>query len=128
MIIPGETFNIPIVVVGQDFGVTTGQIYASFLWLKSNDEPFLHQKPYNQWITAKCSNASYTVYSGRQHEILYLQTTPRKVEKYGNRKIIQDSISTLKTGCINPNLLETPVFVNITHLECPKGFIFQEKL
>ena len=130
-IFPGETFNISMVAVGQDFGVTTGQVYASFIPLKHNDEPVLDHKQYNQWISASCSNASYTVYSGSQQKILYLQTRRIPVQKYGNSKSIQNLIISLNNdthSCISPNLLETPVFINITLLECPKGFIFQEQL
>ena len=124
-----------MVVVGQDFGVTTGYAYAKLMSLQQDDmishnTPSLHQHRKRQWIPAKCTTFNYTVYTMEEHVILYLHTTTRLVENYGNQKKLQNSISIYNSSpksCATLDILETPVYINLSLLTCPRGFIFQKQ-
>ena len=131
-IYPGESFNVSVVVVGYDLGVTTGTIHANFMPSKQYSTPLLYRDQYHQWIgnSKQCSVANYTVYSTNKYEILYLQTTATVVNTYGDESDINTSVSTYNYGqhsCLNSNLLTTPVFINVTLLPgCPPGFTLQD--
>ena len=131
-VIPGETIQIPAVVVGQDFGVTAGYVYANLIQddMIHHNTQSSHQHRKQQWIPAKCSTFNYTVHTMKERVILYLHTTTRPVENYGNQEKIQNSISNYNSSpksCVTLDILETPVYINITLLRCPKGFIFQKQ-
>ena len=126
----GEPFKISVVVVGYDFGVTTGTIHADFMTSKRRTTPLLHPSQYHQLIrnSNQCSNLNYTVYSTERYEILHLQTTTEAVNVYGNESGINTSILKYNYDqhtCLDENLLTTPVFINITLVPgCPPGFTF----
>ena len=132
----GETITFPTCIVGYDFGTTVGTIYARSLY--SN---FLTKK--DKWqlaiYSAKCVPFNYTArsYSKHDYELLLLQTSSLPVSayisnesnehdflkyKYEIRKQIFDYFSHNQLGCIDTDLLTTPVFINITLLPgCPPG-------
>ncbi len=76
----GEVFNISVVLVGYDFGVTTGAIRAGFLPSRGYSLPSINSNQYHQLIdtSTHCSNITYNVYSKNAHEILYLYTSEVK--------------------------------------------------
>ena len=124
-IIPGESIDLSIVVVGQDFGATTGLVYAYIQKLNTQ------QRKYQQWHldTPECLAVNYTVNASgfKDHELLYLHTTRSSVNIW-NQTEIQKSISDYaEDGCIDTNLLTTPVYFNITLLKCPKGFTLRDQ-
>ena len=122
---PGERIKLSMVVVGHDFGVITGIVHANFWPLKRSNLSALDDDQYHQWIeiSRQCSNLIYTIYSANE---LYLQTSTNTVSSSSEKSSISDSISEYKhnqDGCLKPNLLTTPVFINITLLSgCPPGF------
>ena len=124
----GEPFNLSLVVVGHDFGITTGAIYANF-----NGKQKLARS--HQWLNeTKCSNVTYTIISANKYEILYLQTKENIVNSYniyGNRNLLNYSIVKYTSfndhGCLDQNLLTTQVYVNVSILSgCPLGFRFDK--
>ena len=131
----GEPFKLLLAVVGHDFGVTKGVITAKFIRQKGHSQPKLDQSQYHQWLNfskPQCSNMTYTIISTNENESMYLQTT-NVVRTYGNKDYINVLIRRYHTysnrGCLNPNLLSTPVYVNISILPgCPPGFRFDEDI
>ena len=131
---PGETFSLSVVIVGGNFGTTTGTVYADFLLPSSLYTKVASLKAdyqHAQWITnnKKCFNLQYTIYSNHSHEpfILYLTSTNelRSVVRnsFSRKSDLEEDISTYhSTGVISDNLLRTPIFLNITLLPCPPGF------
>lgn len=110
----GESFNLSLVVVGHDFGVTTGAITANFISQNGHSQPRLHQYQYHQWLgSTQCSNVTYTVSSVNEMENIYLQTTTRIVSKLNNKHVINDLIeiydSNNNYGCLGPKLLTVPI-------------------
>ena len=127
----GEPFNLSLVVVGHDFGVTTGAITANFILNDKQSRPKLDQHQYHQWLSGtQCSNVTYTIISTNEYENLYLQTT-NVVTTYGDKEFIHHSITTYNShdhhGCLDPNLLTTPVYVHVSILPgCPPGFRYDQ--
>jgi predicted outer membrane repeat protein len=124
----GESFNLSLVVVGHDFGVTTGAITANFISQNGHSQPRLHQYQYHQWLgSTQCSNVTYTVFSVNEMENIYLQTTSRIVSKLNSKHVINDLIeiydSNNNYGCLGPKLLTVPIYVNVSIFRgCPPGF------
>lgn len=123
---PGERFTFAAVLVGAEFGAVTGSVYAQFLSQRNSKLYPPHQ--YSQRVDEfrKCTLLSYTVHSSSSHEILVLTSSDQTVLQYGNQEEIQteaDSyISEVLLKYIPPNLLTTPVYINLTLLPCPQGF------
>ena len=62
---PGEAFNIPAVVVGENFGTVTGSVHSKFLSLGTNRKaPYLEEFQNLQKFSrsAGCTQLQYTVY------------------------------------------------------------------
>ena len=126
----GEPFNLSLITVGHDFGVTTGTINANFI--SQNKQSQSKLDPHHQWLNSpQCSNVTYTIISRNKREILYLQTTTNVVSTYGDKCLITNLIETYNSndlyGCLDTNLLTTPVYVNASILPgCPTGLWFDE--
>ena len=129
----GEVFNISVVLVGYDFGVTTGTVRAGFLQPRGFSLPSINSNQYHQLIdtSTHCSNITYNVYSKNAHEILYLYTS--ETNNYMDYDHLPDAISyikdlidrynSMKHRCASVHLFRMPVFINITLLDgCPPGF------
>ena len=130
----GETITLPACIVGYDFGTTVGTIHARSLY------PDYHSKQDKSQLvidSEKCVLFNYTVYSKRDYELLLLQTSSLPVsglisnestenDIFHYKHVIKEGISGYvsynQSGCIRPELLATPVFMNITLLPgCPPG-------
>ena len=129
----GETITLSACIVGYDFGTTVGTIHARSLY-----SGFLSKRHKSQLVidSERCVPLKYTVYSKLDYELLLLQISSLPVSAYISNKstkydifnyenIIKDKIlnfSHNQFGCINPDLLTTPILINITLLPgCPPG-------
>ena len=125
----GETITLPACIVGYDFGTTVGTIYARSLYLG-----FLSNQEKSQIVndSTKCVLFNYTVYSKQDYKYLLLQASSLPATGYISNEndtfqdIIKDEISEYvshnQSGCLEPELLTTPIFINITLLPgCPLG-------
>ena len=128
----GETITLPACLVGYDFGTTVGMIHARLL--RSNSNLDKSQLVSN---SEQCFLFNYTVYSKQDNELLLLQTsflpvsayvsnisTEKDIFTYENkiRSSISEYVSHNRLGCISPELISTPIFINITLLPgCPPG-------
>ena len=131
-IYPGESINFSMVVVGHDFGITTGAITANLISQSGHSQSRLRQHEYHQWLgSTQCTNLTYTIISVNENENLYLQTTSNVVSKVGNKHVISNLIKTYYSndhhGCLDQKLLNTPVYINISLFpNCPPGFRFDK--
>ena len=132
----GDTITLSACIVGYDFGTTVGLIYAKSLYSDSHSEQDKSQLIIDS-EHEKCVPFNYTVYSKRDHELLLLQTSSlpvsaiisnesTKYDIFNYENAIQGQISNYvsrnQSGCILPELLTTPIFINITLLPgCPPG-------
>ncbi len=128
---PGEKFNLSVALVGNDFGLVTGGVYA--LDTSGEDVSFLFYPGEKlQPITdLRCTDIEYSVYPVRENtatanlilstdsnsasvQLVVFQTPfsfdyPDSIRKYFNENEI------------TAQLLNAPVFVRITILPCPLG-------
>ena len=74
---PGQNFAIPAAVVGFNFALTSGSVYAQFLFSEASlGSEFQYVQGVNQ---TKCSQLQYSVLSGKKQETLVLTTNGRQV-------------------------------------------------
>ena len=129
---PGETFTIPAAIVGDDFGISFGTVYAD-IYTSNNDGASVSIKPPSQGMDfyKKCANLTYTILSNDTAEIiLYLTVSPVDLntadDYYRSYSEIENKCDEYKqTGFIDPYMLSIPVFFNVTLLDCPPGFTLQ---
>ena len=125
VIYSGETFHLPIAIVGYDFGTTKGTVHSGFVRLNGSlSSQHLLSSQYDQWAeSTQCTNVNYTVFSSSEQEIMYLHAHKVSVNAYSNITSMNQSIENWhQNHCIDEDLLTTPVFLNITFLPCPPGF------
>ena len=74
---PGENFTIPAAVVGFNFALTSGSVYAQFL---SSDASLGSESQYVQGVAHNgCSQLQYSVLSDKENETLVLTADGRQV-------------------------------------------------
>ena len=121
---PGEKITIPVAIVGGDFGTTVGNVYYGFL----NQTSWASQLVSNN---TKCTNVTVNLYSMKHdvHAVLYLSTFPygivgnQQLKSYFlNKDDIYKSVEKYESnGKISFALRTTPVFVELSFLQCPPG-------
>ena len=87
---PGETFTIPAILVGGDYGTTIGTVHASFISPNISSVPvFEADHQYDQWIgnISACTNIKYTVYS-KQDFKMYLTVSFSDHTEVTKKKLI----------------------------------------
>ena len=135
-IYPGQTIIISVVATGQDFGTVAGSVFAQFLRLTHGGVPKLETLQYSQAVGKDyCNQLNYTIYhsqDGPSNAVLVF-TPEYKDVSYFIRKdsvFVRDSIKTYLLWVKHVDnytpfpkqVLEYPVYVNITLLPCPLGF------
>ena len=135
---PGETFNISAVVVGQGFGAADGTVYALFT---NKDTPRLEELQQSQRTKHNsCTKLKYTVFTANKKEIMALsvnQITANYYHAWSAQNItkqykqIQQNPQNMLGMYINRRvvnrLLAFEVFINITLLPCPPGFMLSDQ-
>ena len=124
---PGEQFSLHAVVVGGDYGTTTGNVYTSFLH-QNPTSVFGSSLQQHQIITtnSECSVLNFSVYSNESSEILFLTTHETLslagdyYNKYIHCKKVSDNCD--DTDIIYRKLRTTPLFIDINLLPCPPEF------
>ena len=128
----GEVIEIPVVLVGADFGTTIGNIHASVIHENSSQTDHdIHTRvdvyPIKQ--NKKCTILKYKTVSSNSYQLVYLSTTSTDTRHISSNsdniyKIeLQREIVYYEThGMVQDLLQYTPIFVNISLSECPPGF------
>ena len=125
---PGQTINISAVVVGQDFGTVAGSVYAQFL--QRGSPPQLKSEQEVQGVTQhKCNHLYYTIFSQTEvsEAVLILTAHYSHVAKFNNREYsdtLKEWQNVYRTQAVEPLVYSNiPVYVNISLLPCPPGFM-----
>ena len=130
---PGEALNIPAVVVWYRFGTATGSEHSKFLSLgKNRTAPNLEGFQHFQKVSrsAGCSELQYTVLSENEKEVMVLTAQDIVTTlNYGSQSEA-DELATYceELGSPPSELLTYPVYINITLLPCPLGFMLHSSL
>ena len=119
---PGETFTIAAVIVGWDFGTTTGIVYANYFPNSMDVE--LDSKSLSGHVISnvkKCVNISYSLFSSH---------TPVNVTMYVTavRMASQTALQYIPPCTEKICNHTTPLFFNISLLPCPPGFTLINKV
>ena len=128
---PGEYFIVPIVIVGGDFGTTTGTVYTHFNTTNFQQCLQFSNTTSEQVITESkvCTNLTYCFYGSNDSSTVnvYLITNTLSTKQsaaFTSRQEVVGAIEKYnKEKVINQTLLNTPVVLNITFLPCPPGFV-----
>ncbi len=127
---PGEPFQVSAVVVGDRFGTVYGSVYAQLLPLQSSAEvASIGDLEYSQQVRHQnCTDLTYTIYSNSNAVCIVLTAKSVIVQQYPNHDEIEDYILPAidlynRTGEVNVILQSLPVFINVTLLPCPLGFM-----
>ena len=122
---PGETFSLLAAVVGETFGTVTGSVYTQFLPLLHGVAPALGQLQQSQaTVPDNCTTLTYTIQSDSEEVVMVLTANEVAVTGYPNTTYVYKMISNYRLdGTISRDLLSIPLYVNITLLPCPLGFM-----
>ena len=130
---PGESFTIDCVIVGGDFGTTTGTVYASIESLDNSTDylpilasPYMYNQVINR--TRECTKLQYTLLSNttgitvmfvlRATETAMSENIPNNITDLCQRYEIEQIIT--------PELINTPVVIPLVIQPCPIGFVLQQ--
>ena len=128
---PGELFTLPAMLVGSDFGPTSGIVHSRLLTDNSKQQKtdaYL-DTPSQLLHHSSCTKLNYTIFSattGTKPALMQLRAIKSNLiwdpnENY--RESINNSIDRYyNEGIIEGTLIFTPLFVNVTLKPCPSGF------
>ncbi|XP_064405272.1 uncharacterized protein LOC135350422 isoform X1 [Halichondria panicea] len=126
----GERFNLSLAVVGDDFGVVTGSVFALNLNDSEKEITFLN---FHKNITdAECVDIEYSVHSVNKNVIILLAIDRNAAailqefytDEYIFGKEYRAQIDQYNSSEeITSFLLAAPVLVNVTILPCPLGMV-----
>ena len=94
---PGETFTIPAVVVGENFGTVTGSVHSKFLPLgKNSTAPNLEGFQQIQKVSRSvgCTELQYTVLSENEKEVMVLTAKDVTTLYYGSQSEVDELVTT----------------------------------
>ena len=136
---PGGQFSLPVVVVGGDYGTTTGAVYASFL--NETSTSLLESSNQQHEVISKsseCTMLNFSVHSNESSDIIFLTVQEAHIKSVGEFFEYYECILLLIALFDGNNtfyiydcdMIETdiklrniPLFVYIDFLPCPPGFI-----
>ena len=116
---PGENFTVPIILVGADYGTTTGVVYTGIVPSENSTNIKLDSNPENGHVISKhkqCTILNYSLSTKKNSEydvIMYISL------------INSNTLSVHGGNCVDDycyGLEDMPLFVNLTLLPCPPGF------
>ena len=132
---PGESFTIPISLVGVDYGTTTGVVYTDIIASENSTHVKLDSNPENGLMirdNKKCTSLNYSLSTNYTSGIdnntitMYISAIPfiSRQSRDESQTFPDICIATpdnyLEGYCFGPRLVA--VFINITLLPCPPGF------
>ena len=121
---PGEEFSIFAAVVGDMFGTVAGSVYAQILSLSNATLGDLQHS--QQTNSHECAELKYSLLTEPGLVEMAFTANNIPVQSYLNDSTIlrEPYIIYNEYGNVNYESLTTPVYINITLLPCPLGFMF----
>ena len=123
---PGHSFTIPVLVVGVEYGGTTGVVYSNYIVSSKTSNIRLESSAENGQVISnpkECTNVRFTLFSNHTPE----NVTVYMSSMYTDTKMVLNSDIATYTMGVNGHyysygLRVMPVFLNVTILPCPSGF------
>ena len=125
---PSEKFTLSVTIVGADYGMTIGNVYAN-LFLASiagGAAPAVlasvleQEYQYSQWIdNVSCKEFTYSIYTEYtvQHSVIMYFTA----QYTDNPRYLADQ--NYRKYCSYSKCQKSPIYINVTILPCPLGFL-----
>ena len=117
---PGEEFSIFATVVGDMLGTVSGSVYAQILPPSNATLGDLQHS--QQTNSHKCTELKYSLFSEPGLAVMAITANDIPVQKYPSNSAIR-VLKNIIGGIVNYEVLTTPVYINITVLPCPPGFM-----
>ena len=120
---PGETFEIPVVVVGNSLGVTKGAVFSvpsNGSLAEAQSSQVLHRP--------SCTNLNYTVHSHPGTVSMQLVTNIQSLQLGLQKTRVETYLSGLNISLNDfyyHRRVNLPIYLNLELLPCPTGFQFQ---
>ena len=125
-IYPGQSFNISVVTVGHRFGVINGTVYGRLVPLPNQYPSELDGLQKSQLVgQPECTTLRYSIQSKNPMETVALSTRDLPVTQIVNIDLDVETYNTNRY--ITQLLLTAPVYVNVSLLNCPAGFMLSEE-
>ena len=122
--IPGEEFQLKAVLVGAEFGTSSGTVYARFLSIGSSKAHLSSSNQYYQRLKFSLNvSVNYSVFSNNSCEVLVLSAADGTISEMGDKNETTAAIKKYERYKVIPALLlTTPVYINVSLSKCPPGF------
>ena len=125
---PGEVFSLSLAVVGLGFGTVTGLVYANLLPTQTtNHTSSLGSNQHIRQVEYKsCTQLVFSVNSNNENkmETIVLTVNNTVITESDNSSLISNAIKRyLFSGVVPFTLLVVPVYIHVTLLDCPPGFV-----
>ena len=119
---PGEGFMVSVLIVGVDYGSTTGVVHTNYIQSHSSDVRFDSNLGSDHMISSskQCTNITYSLLSNHTPEIGTMYMTAFDMDSHTVLHYLQNGTCFFShsSGCV----ALTPIFINVTLLPCPPGF------
>ena len=123
-IIPGQTFELTVMAVGQQYGTISATIQAK-LELKEELLAHIEHSQRRQLVFRTCSVVRYTIYGIYGTHVLYVSIRELSdVDIWDNLEYGRSGTSQEKLGEYSP---EVPLTIQIHLQPCPLGFNFEQE-
>ena len=124
---PGESFTIPVVIVGWDFGTTVGMIYTHYIATRPSAAMIYGNHPSVQLVSdnKQCTNLYISLASNHTPASvpIYINAVHNDMVLNGYYSFVDGGINCSETDSDLPLCIHTtPIFLNVTLLPCPPGF------
>ena len=121
---PGEEFLISAAVVGDMLGTVSGSVYAQIL--PQNNATLGDLQHSQQTNSHKCTELKYSLFSEPGLVVMAFTANTIPVQNYPSNSTIQGILKNIIGGIVNYEVLTTPVYINVTLLSCPPGFMISD--
>ena len=127
---PGETFSLPLALVGFNFGTVTGPVYANLLPKVDNIKSSIGSDQLVRRVTHNdCTLLNFTVNSLNRHEVIALSSNDTLIAELADPNHITSMIAAFDEDqhhVIPFPLLTIPIYIETTLVNCPLGFQLTE--
>ena len=130
---PGDSISLKAVAVGQDFGTGSGSAYSQFLSSDVEKKARLEQWQYSQRVSqTHCNELTYSILAAPVESMVLVLTALEMPEVQAvSNSTVQSALEKYKifkngNGQFPQQLLDFPIYINITIKPCPHGFSLSE--
>ena len=130
---PGESISLKADVVGQDFGTGSSAVYSQFLSSDVEKKARLEQWQYSQRVSqTHCNELTYSILAAPVESMVLVLTALEMPEVQAvSNSTVQSALEKYRifkngNGQFPQQLLDFPIYINITIKPCPHGFSLSE--